>query len=99
VSDMTPKQYERPLSAGQVAARSAAVLSPHGGSDYRGIAPELSRVAKDLPGPNLRRHFLGRNPGQLAKMIIREILGLSLFDGFQDEVGYEFGLVSFGVIG
>ena len=46
-----------------------------------------------------RRHLLGRNPGQLAKTIIREILSLSLLDGFQNEAGDEFGLVSIGVIG
>jgi hypothetical protein len=35
----------------------------------------------------------------LAKAIVREILGRAFFDGFQDEVGDELGLVSIGVIG
>jgi hypothetical protein len=35
----------------------------------------------------------------LAKAIIREILSLSLFDGFHDEPGDEFGLVPVGVAG
>jgi hypothetical protein len=35
----------------------------------------------------------------LAKAIVREILGRAFFDGFQNEAGDEFGLISIGVIG
>src|ERR1700677_4210983 len=38
-------------------------------------------------------------PGHFAKTIIREILGLSLFDRLQNEAGDKFGLVTLGIIG
>jgi hypothetical protein len=41
---------------------------------------------------------LGRDPGDFAKTIIREILGLAFFESLQNEAGDEFGLVTLGVM-
>ena len=78
-------------NARRSAPRGAHILT-YAGEDGLGRRPSPS-ADPEAPIP------LGRDPGYLAKTIIREILRLSLFDGFHDEPGDEFGLVPVGVAG